>query len=205
MMGKTSDDVLRKNNPGRTLRWRGHVDWHLVLAQIRIVMEEELVVIAAISCAFSITECHSLPHAVATEVDEALHALGPPLPAGLAGQVDPASLAVVSDTRGPDPSLDRFLGPWVVEERIRLMEALVVGVLLEHVRLDVRDHLAMHLSSGYTVGDDGNRYVFTMNTKRYPDFKGMVALYHNFAQIRPCREELLGDRLVGLSQTHSGG
>jgi alpha-glucosidase (family GH31 glycosyl hydrolase) len=37
---------------------------------------------------------------------------------------------------------------------------------------------AMHLSSGYTVGDDGNRYVFTMNTKRYPDFKGMVALYH---------------------------
>ncbi|WRT65669.1 uncharacterized protein IL334_002614 [Kwoniella shivajii] len=38
---------------------------------------------------------------------------------------------------------------------------------------------AMHLSSGYTVDKtNGNRYVFTMNTKRYPDFKGMVAHFH---------------------------
>ncbi|WWC87844.1 uncharacterized protein L201_002741 [Kwoniella dendrophila CBS 6074] len=38
---------------------------------------------------------------------------------------------------------------------------------------------AMHLSSGYTVDNsNGNRYVFTMNTKRYPDFKGMVAHFH---------------------------
>ncbi|KAH7104911.1 putative glicosidase [Auriculariales sp. MPI-PUGE-AT-0066] len=38
---------------------------------------------------------------------------------------------------------------------------------------------AMHLSSGYTVGEaDGNRYVFNMNKKRYPDFKGMVGLFH---------------------------
>ncbi|KIR27982.1 glicosidase, partial [Cryptococcus deuterogattii LA55] len=37
---------------------------------------------------------------------------------------------------------------------------------------------AMHLSSGYTADKDGNRCVFTMNTKRYPDFKGMVAHFH---------------------------
>ncbi|KAJ9092798.1 hypothetical protein QFC21_006674 [Naganishia friedmannii] len=37
----------------------------------------------------------------------------------------------------------------------------------------------MHLSSGYTAGEeDGNRYVFTMNKKRYPDFKAMVATFH---------------------------
>ncbi|GHJ88992.1 hypothetical protein NliqN6_5394 [Naganishia liquefaciens] len=37
----------------------------------------------------------------------------------------------------------------------------------------------MHLSSGYTVGEeDGNRYVFTMNKKRYPDFKAMAATFH---------------------------
>lgn len=40
---------------------------------------------------------------------------------------------------------------------------------------------AMHLSSGYTVDADGNRCVFTMNTKRYPDFAGMVKTFkkHN--------------------------
>ncbi|KAL7419629.1 hypothetical protein Q5752_005542 [Cryptotrichosporon argae] len=37
---------------------------------------------------------------------------------------------------------------------------------------------AIHFSSGYTVGDDGNRYVFTMNTKRYPDFKGLLGTLH---------------------------
>ncbi|OCF57943.1 glicosidase [Kwoniella mangroviensis CBS 10435] len=38
---------------------------------------------------------------------------------------------------------------------------------------------AMHLSSGYTADEKtGNRYVFTMNKKRYPDFKGMVAHFH---------------------------
>ncbi|ORX37673.1 glycosyl hydrolases family 31-domain-containing protein [Kockovaella imperatae] len=37
---------------------------------------------------------------------------------------------------------------------------------------------AMHLSSGYTVGEDGNRYTFHMNTRRYPDFKGMIKLFH---------------------------
>ncbi|WVF67168.1 hypothetical protein IAT40_001914 [Kwoniella sp. CBS 6097] len=38
---------------------------------------------------------------------------------------------------------------------------------------------AMHLSSGYTVDNaTGNRYVFTMNKKRYPDFKGMVGHFH---------------------------
>jgi alpha-glucosidase (family GH31 glycosyl hydrolase) len=33
---------------------------------------------------------------------------------------------------------------------------------------------AMHLSSGYTVDDNGERCVFTMNKKRYPDFAAMV-------------------------------
>lgn len=37
---------------------------------------------------------------------------------------------------------------------------------------------AIHFSSGYTVGDDGKRYVFTMNTKRYPDFKGLLKGLH---------------------------
>ncbi|GMK58358.1 hypothetical protein CspeluHIS016_0503900 [Cutaneotrichosporon spelunceum] len=37
---------------------------------------------------------------------------------------------------------------------------------------------AIHFSSGYTVGDDGNRYVFTMNEERYPDFKGLVGGLH---------------------------
>lgn len=37
---------------------------------------------------------------------------------------------------------------------------------------------AMHFSSGYTVGEDGNRYVFNMNTKRYPDFASMVKTFH---------------------------
>jgi len=48
------------------------------------------------------------------------------------------------------------------------------------------------LSSGYTVGDDGNRYVFTMNTKRYPDFKGMVGHFHKagikvIPNVKPCK------------------
>lgn len=49
----------------------------------------------------------------------------------------------------------------------------------------------MHLSSGYTVGDDGNRYVFGMNRKRYPDFKAMVTKFHQrgirvVPNIKPC-------------------
>lgn len=36
----------------------------------------------------------------------------------------------------------------------------------------------MHLSSGYTVGEDRNRYVFTMNKRRYPDFAAMVRTFH---------------------------
>ncbi|KAK8861546.1 hypothetical protein IAR55_002368 [Kwoniella newhampshirensis] len=38
---------------------------------------------------------------------------------------------------------------------------------------------AMHLSSGYTVDPtNGNRYVFTMNKDRYPNFKAMVGHFH---------------------------
>ncbi|WOO85226.1 Alpha-glucosidase 2 [Vanrija pseudolonga] len=38
---------------------------------------------------------------------------------------------------------------------------------------------AIHFSSGYTVDPEtGNRNVFTMNTKRYPDFKGLVGGLH---------------------------
>lgn len=38
---------------------------------------------------------------------------------------------------------------------------------------------AMHLSSGYTVEEaTGDRMVFGMNKKRYPDFKGMVKTFH---------------------------
>jgi hypothetical protein len=52
------------------------------------------------------------------------------------------------------------------------------------------------LSSGYTAGEeDGNRYVFTMNKKRYPDFKGMVAVFHKAGikvvpNIKPCTCDL---------------
>jgi alpha-glucosidase (family GH31 glycosyl hydrolase) len=51
----------------------------------------------------------------------------------------------------------------------------------------------MHLSSGYTVGEeDGNRYVFGMNKKRYPDFKAMVREFHRMGikvvpNIKPCK------------------
>lgn len=46
-------------------------------------------------------------------------------------------------------------------------------------------------SSGYTVGPDGNRYVFTMNKERYPDFAGLVAGLHRAGikvvpNIKPC-------------------
>ncbi|TKY87356.1 hypothetical protein EX895_004033 [Sporisorium graminicola] len=37
---------------------------------------------------------------------------------------------------------------------------------------------AIHLSSGYTVDNEGNRLVFTMNTRRYPDFAEMVKTFH---------------------------
>ncbi|KAH8807103.1 putative glicosidase [Xylogone sp. PMI_703] len=38
---------------------------------------------------------------------------------------------------------------------------------------------AMHLSSGYTADENSNnRWVFYMNKKRYPDFKGMVKVFH---------------------------
>lgn len=55
--------------------------------------------------------------------------------------------------------------------------------------------LTCQFSSGYTVGDDGNRYVFTMNEKRYPDFKGLVAGLHKSGikvvpNIKPCEGEL---------------
>lgn len=54
-------------------------------------------------------------------------------------------------------------------------------------------HLPLQLSSGYTADPKtGNRYVFTMNTQRYPDFKGMVAHFHKAGikvvpNIKPCR------------------
>ncbi|HWQ45333.1 MAG TPA: glycoside hydrolase family 31 protein, partial [Longilinea sp.] len=35
-----------------------------------------------------------------------------------------------------------------------------------------------HLSSGYTLGDDGNRYVFEWNRQRFPDPAGMVKDFH---------------------------
>ncbi|EST07897.1 Glycoside hydrolase, family 31 [Kalmanozyma brasiliensis GHG001] len=37
---------------------------------------------------------------------------------------------------------------------------------------------AIHLSSGYTVDGEGNRLVFTMNTRRYPDFAELVKTFH---------------------------
>lgn len=52
---------------------------------------------------------------------------------------------------------------------------------------------SQQLSSGYTVDNsNGNRYVFTMNKKRYPDFKGMVAHFHKngikvVPNIKPCK------------------
>eukprot|EP00026_Physarum_polycephalum_P006067 Phypoly_transcript_06108.p1 GENE.Phypoly_transcript_06108~~Phypoly_transcript_06108.p1 ORF type:complete len:602 (+),score=54.36 Phypoly_transcript_06108:218-1807(+) len=50
---------------------------------------------------------------------------------------------------------------------------------------------AFHLSSGYTTGTDGKRYVFTWNTKKFPDAKGFVKKYqmkgvHIIANIKPC-------------------
>ena len=48
------------------------------------------------------------------------------------------------------------------------------------------------ISSGFTVSEeDGNRYVFYMNKKRYPDFKAMAAIYHRAgmkiaANVKPC-------------------
>ncbi|KAK1752037.1 glycosyl hydrolases family 31-domain-containing protein [Echria macrotheca] len=38
---------------------------------------------------------------------------------------------------------------------------------------------AMHLSSGYTIDDaTGARWVFKINKRRFPDLKGMVAVFH---------------------------
>ena len=64
-------------------------------------------------------------------------------------------------------------------------------------RLETSRSVDSQLSSGYTVGDDGNRYVFTMNKKRYPDFKGMVELFHKAGikvvpNIKPCECRLSG-------------
>lgn len=48
-----------------------------------------------------------------------------------------------------------------------------------------------HLSSGYTLGADGKRYVFTWNRSRIPDPPGMAAHFHAAgihlaANIKPC-------------------
>ncbi|KYC51808.1 MAG: Alpha-glucosidase [Candidatus Methanofastidiosum methylothiophilum] len=48
-----------------------------------------------------------------------------------------------------------------------------------------------HLSSGYTLGDDGRRYVFTWNRDRFPDPEGLLKEYHKsnvriVANIKPC-------------------
>lgn len=50
-------------------------------------------------------------------------------------------------------------------------------------------------SSGYTVGPDGNRYVFTMNKERYPDFAGLVAGLHRAGikvvpNVKPCESQV---------------
>lgn len=55
----------------------------------------------------------------------------------------------------------------------------------------------MQFSSGYTVGDDGNRYVFTMNERRYPDFQGLVAGLHRAGikvvpNVKPCSWSVRG-------------
>ena len=48
------------------------------------------------------------------------------------------------------------------------------------------------LSSGYTVDEKtGNRYVFYLNKKRFPDFKEMNAVYHRAGMkvatnVKPC-------------------
>lgn len=48
-----------------------------------------------------------------------------------------------------------------------------------------------HLSSGYTLGADGKRYVFTWNRDRVPDPRAMTAYFrqagiHTAANIKPC-------------------
>lgn len=48
------------------------------------------------------------------------------------------------------------------------------------------------LSSGFTVDEKtGSRWVFYMNKKRYPDFKGMVKCFHKAGMkvvpnVKPC-------------------
>src|SRR5208283_4727046 len=48
-----------------------------------------------------------------------------------------------------------------------------------------------HLSSGYTLGEDGRRYVFTWNHRRFPSPEAMAADFHSagqrlFANVKPC-------------------
>ncbi len=75
--------------------------------------------------------------------------------------------------------------------------AIHVSILTVVLMLCISDHSRPQLSSGYTVGDDGNRYVFGMNTKRYPDFAALTANFHKAGikicpNIKPCEIDAAG-------------
>jgi alpha-glucosidase (family GH31 glycosyl hydrolase) len=63
---------------------------------------------------------------------------------------------------------------------------------------------AMHLSSGFTIDEEtGNRWTFNLNKKRYPDFKGMMKVYHKagiklIPNVKPylLRNHPASDRLI---------
>ena len=64
-----------------------------------------------------------------------------------------------------------------------------------------------HLSSGYTLGENGKRYVFTWNRKRFPDPESLFESFHEagirvVANIKPC---LLTDHPYYQDVSAAGG
>jgi hypothetical protein len=131
------DHPAHEPNLRRAVRGRRHRPGHLVLGHERVVVQEILVIIAARSCQNSSDvvagKGYVLPHAIHAELDQALHTARPPCAARFTGHVDPTTLCVVADGRGPDARDDRLLRPRVVEKRVCVVQFGVVWVRQQYV------------------------------------------------------------------------
>ncbi len=82
-------------------------------------------------------------------------------------------------------------GPQSVSSGVGCRRELIYLTNFRSPCLVLHSSILSQLSSGYTVGADGNRYVFGMNKERYPDFKAMNKKFHEAGikvcpNIKPC-------------------
>lgn len=69
-----------------------------------------------------------LPHAVNTQVDQALHTIGPKLSCLRSTEIQPGAVAALTLARGPDILFGWAFGDWVVIKPFAVLELFVSWV-----------------------------------------------------------------------------